>query len=220
MPVSLPFSITNAFGEWLMTISTLSSSASSSSQSEALKKPRGLRAMTLTSLRAEAQRGAAAVHRGVADADDQHALADLVDVAEGDRLEPVDADVDAVACRRRPGRSSSLPFGAPEPTNTASKPPAVEQLAQARRPGVFEPQVDAHVEDHADLFVEHRRAAGGTTGMLVRIRPPGVAVLLEDRDLVAERHQIVGDGERGGTGADAGDALAVLLRRDAAAAGP
>ena len=29
---------------------------------------------------------------------------------------------------------------------------------------------------------------------------------------IAERHQVVGDGERGGSGADAGDALAVLLR--------
>ncbi len=51
-------------------------------------------------------------------------------------------------------------------------------------------------------------------GMLVRMRPPGVAELLEDRDLVAERHQIVGDRERRRPRADAGDALAVpLLRR-------
>ena len=48
MPVSLPFSTTNAFGERLMTISTLSSSASSSSQAEALKNARGLRAITFT----------------------------------------------------------------------------------------------------------------------------------------------------------------------------
>ena len=48
MPVSLPSSITNERGARLMMISTLSSSASSSSHSEALKKPRGLRAMTFT----------------------------------------------------------------------------------------------------------------------------------------------------------------------------
>src|SRR5690606_22839396 len=47
-------------------------------------------------LRAEPQRAATAVHRRVADADDQHALADAVDVPEGDGLEPLDADVDAV----------------------------------------------------------------------------------------------------------------------------
>src|SRR5690606_40287210 len=36
------------------------------------------------------------------------------------------------------------------------------------------------------------------------------APLLEHRDLVTERHEIVGDRERGGAGSDAGDALAVL----------
>ena len=48
------------------------------------------------------------------------------------------------------------------------------------------------------------------------VRPHEAArarVLLEHHDLVAERHQIVGHRQRGGTGADAGDALAVLRRR-------
>jgi hypothetical protein len=49
--------------------------------------------------------------------------------------------------------------------------------------------------------------------MFERIRPPGSPELLEDRHLVAERHQVVRDRQRGGAGADAGDALAVLLRR-------
>src|SRR5205807_1821807 len=49
-------------------------------------------------LAAETARGAAAVHRGVAAAEDDHALADLVDVAEGDRGQPVDADVDIRRC--------------------------------------------------------------------------------------------------------------------------
>src|SRR5436189_167188 len=44
--------------------------------------------------RAEAFRGAAAVHRRVADADDEHALLDRRDVPERHRLEPLDADVD------------------------------------------------------------------------------------------------------------------------------
>ena len=71
--------------------------------------------------RAEPLRRAAAVHGGVADADDQHALADRVDVAEVNRLEPVDADEDLVGvvaaresrapcpwarrCRRTPRRT-------------------------------------------------------------------------------------------------------------------
>ena len=46
---------------------------------------------------AQSPRRAAAVHGGVADADDQDPLADLVDVLERDRLEPVDPDVDVGA---------------------------------------------------------------------------------------------------------------------------
>ncbi len=71
---------------------------------------------------AEAPRRAAAVHGGVADADDQDPLADRLDVTEGHRLEPVDADEDAGRSSWRPGMSSSLPRGAPMPTKTESKP--------------------------------------------------------------------------------------------------
>ena len=73
-------------------------------------------------LAAEAARGAAAIHRGVAAAEHDHAPADLVDVAEGDARQPVDADMDvgrgllrgrecrgrgraARRCRRRSRRS-------------------------------------------------------------------------------------------------------------------
>ena len=45
-------------------------------------------------LAAQPARGAAAIHRGVAAAQHDHALADLVDVAERDRGQPVDADMD------------------------------------------------------------------------------------------------------------------------------
>jgi hypothetical protein len=44
---------------------------------------------------AQAARRAAAVHGRVAAAQHDHAPADAADVAEGDRVEPVDADVDA-----------------------------------------------------------------------------------------------------------------------------
>src|SRR5476649_2791510 len=43
--------------------------------------------------RAETQRTAAAVHRGIADADDQDPLADPFDVAESDGLQPGYSDV-------------------------------------------------------------------------------------------------------------------------------
>ena len=41
----------------------------------------------------------------------------------------------------------------------------------------------------------------------------GFGVLVEDHDLIAERGEVAGDGERGGSAADEGNALAVLLRR-------
>ena len=120
---------------------------------------------------AEALGRAAAVHRRVADADDQHALADRVDVAEVDRLEPLDADEHLVAvvaaresrapcpwarrCRRTPRRtrrcraapSGSRPAccsGRPRPCRRCSR-----SLRRAPRSG--------------------RRNAG----MLMRISPPG-----------------------------------------------
>ncbi len=70
-------------------------------------------------------------------------------------------------------------------------------------------QVHAHVGDHRDLFVQHgvRQAEGRDVGPH---QPAGLAVLFEDRDLVAERHQVIGDGQRGATGADQGDAAAIL----------
>src|SRR6202158_5892731 len=45
-------------------------------------------------LAAEAARRAAAIHRGVAAAEDDDAAADLVDMAERDGEQPVDADMD------------------------------------------------------------------------------------------------------------------------------
>ena len=47
-------------------------------------------------LAAEPARGAAAIHRGVAAAEHDDALADLVDVAERDARQPVDADMDVL----------------------------------------------------------------------------------------------------------------------------
>src|SRR4029079_14256704 len=44
-------------------------------------------------LAAEAARGAAAIHRGVAPGEHDDALADLLDMAERDRRQPLDADM-------------------------------------------------------------------------------------------------------------------------------
>src|SRR5580704_14019123 len=48
---------------------------------------------------AKPERSAAAIHGGIADADDQNAFADLIDVFESYGTEPVDADVDMVGYR-------------------------------------------------------------------------------------------------------------------------
>ncbi len=79
---------------------------------------------------------------------------------------------------------------------------AVDALAEAR--------LDAHVDDVADLLVDDRfRQAEFRDLGADHAAAPLVAVI--EHDVVAERHQIARDGERGGAGADQGDALAVLL---------
>ena len=78
---------------------------------------------------AEAQRRAAAVHRRVAAADDEDALADLVDVAERDDSSQ-SMPIWMRSLSRRPGMSRSLPRGAPLPTKTASK-SSLEQRSEA-----------------------------------------------------------------------------------------
>src|SRR6185312_3047228 len=105
-------------------------------------------------LAAEPARGAAAIHRRVAAAEHDDAAADLVDMAEGDAGEPVDADMDVggrllapgeveVAAARRAGADEDrvVPLG-------GKRLQTVDPLAEAR--------LDAEVEDVADLLVDHR----------------------------------------------------------------
>ena len=160
---------------------------------------------------AEALRRAAAVHRGVAAAEDDHALADLVDVAERHAREPVDADVD-VRCRLPAARdvevAAARRAGADEDRVVAfgeQRLEAVDALPAA--------EIDAEVEDVADFLVDHRFRQAEARDLRAD-HAAGARVAVEDRDVVAERREIARDGERRGAGADAGDALAVLgLRR-------
>ena len=112
--------MTKRFGAWLTTISTPSSSASSSSQGEALKYPRGRRAMTLMSsppMRLDVRQQSIAV----------------LPTPMIRTLSPIDSICPKATDSSqsipmwmlaepswRPGRSSSLPRGAPMPTKTAS----------------------------------------------------------------------------------------------------
>ena len=94
----------------------------------------------------------------------------------------------------RPGMSSSLPFGAPLPTNTASNSPLSSSAFEAVDRRVVA-DVDAHVEDVADLLVEDLLGQAERRDVDAH-QAAGPRQLLEDRDLVAERHQVVGDRER------------------------
>ncbi len=120
MPTRRPSSTTNSFGEWLMTISTFSSSASSSSQSEALKNPRGLRAMTLTSFapsRSEVRQQSMAVLPTPMISTFSPMASVWPKATDSSQVMPMWM---LAPPSSRPGRFSSLPLGAPDPTNTAS----------------------------------------------------------------------------------------------------
>ena len=208
MPVSTPFSMMNRTGCRFSMISTPSSSASSSSHGEALKYFRVLRAMTFTSVAPSRFDGPAAVHRRVADADDQHALADRVDVAEVDRLEPVDADEDLVGVVPA-GNLQLLAFRRAAADEHCVEPALVEQRLQAVDRRVVA-DVHAHVDDVADLLVEDLLGQPERRDVDPH-QAAGSRQLLEDRGRVAERHQVVGDRQRRWTRADEGDLLPVLF---------
>src|SRR4051812_42865216 len=104
---------------------------------------------------AEPQRGAAAIHGGVADADDEHVLTDGIDVPECDRLQPIDADVNAVGVVAA-GQMQIFAFGSAAADEYRIEEFAVEQRFQAvhRR---IELEIHATIDDVANFFFEHRR---------------------------------------------------------------
>ena len=108
---------------------------------------------------AEPARGAAAIHRGVAAAEHDDAPADLLDMAERDRRQPFDADVDIGGGFLAAGDvelAAARGAGADEDRVVI----LVEQLLQAvdAMPAL---ELDAEVEDVIGLLVDHRCQAGG-----------------------------------------------------------
>src|SRR6266436_8346327 len=166
---------------------------------------------------AEPARGTAAVHGGVAAAEHDHALADLVDVAERNAGQPIDADVDVfggflaarnieVTAARGAGADKD---GVEIPGEQLSE--AVDALAGA--------ELDAEIENVAAFLVndglwqaEPRNLRADHAARL------GVAV--EHHAGVAERCEIARDRERGGAAADERDALAVVACGRTRQAGP
>ena len=154
----------------------------------------------------------AAVHRRVPRADDQHPLADGVDVLESDRLQPIDADVDLVG---RVPAARQIEFLAPRcarpdehgvPALFEHRGHALDRMARAK--------IHAHVEDHVDLLVQNARRQPELRDVVPH-QPPSTLELLVDGHRIAERHEVVGHRERGGPRADQEHPLPVLLLGDA-----
>ena len=160
---------------------------------------------------AKAAGGAAAVHRGVAAAEHDHALSDAVDVAERDVRQPVDADVDV-------GRAV-LPAGHVEvaPARRAGADEnRVEPLAEQRPQAVDALPVagldPADADDVADLLVDHLFGQAEARD-LAADHAAALSFAVEQHDVVAERREVARDGERGRAGADQRDTLAVARDR-------
>ena len=182
--------------------------ASSFSHGLAFISSKPERTITFTSSPPEAARRAAAVHGGVAAAEHDHALRHARDVAERDGGEPVDADVDVLRGLLAPG-NVEVP-AARRARAHEDRVVAVAQQFLQRLDALVGAEVDAQVEDVAHFLVDH--ALGEAEPRDLRAdHAAGALVGLEHRDLVAERREVARHGERGGAGADAGDALAVLL---------
>src|SRR5262249_40376434 len=98
---------------------------------------------------AEPQAGAAAVHGRVAAADHHHAPADSIDVLEGHRGEPVDANMDVGGALPATGNVEVLPLG-----RTGADEDGVELFRQQRREApdlVSEAGLDAEAQDALHL---------------------------------------------------------------------
>ncbi len=171
MPLSLPSSMTNDLGAWLTMISHLLLLGVLELPGRGLEVGAGAAGHDLDVLAAEAPRGAAAVHGGVADADDEHALLDRGDVAEGDAVEPVDADVDLVRVVAAGDLQVLAPGGAGADEDGVEL-AAVEQRPScsrwACRSGCRRPSRRIMSISSLSTFSGRRKA-----GMLERIRPPG-----------------------------------------------
>ncbi len=124
MPTSRPSSTRKRRGAWLTTICTPSSSASSSSQGEALKYWRGRRAITRMSSpprRREERQQSIAVLPTPMMSTRRPTLLTWPKAIDSSQSMPMWMWVSPTSSWR-PGSSSSLPRGAPLPTNTASYP--------------------------------------------------------------------------------------------------
>ena len=154
----------------------------------------------------EATRRAAAIHRGIAATKNDHALSDARHVPEGDVCKPVDADVDVRGGLFAAGKVEIAPAGGPG-ADEHGIPRLIEQTFEAVDAPPF-PQLDAKIEHVTDLFIYHllRQAE------LWNLRPhhsAGERLRVKDGHGIAEGREVTGNRQRGGTGTNTGDPLAV-----------
>src|SRR5690606_3331808 len=157
-------------------------------------------------LAAQAAGRAAAVHGGVAAAQHDHPAPDPLGVLEGHRGQPVDADVDVGPRLLAAGNVEVAPAG-----RAAADEDRVETFREQPLHGFHAlagTQLDAEVEDVADLLVDDGLGQAEMRD-LAADEAARLRILLDDRDVVAERQQVAGDRERRRAGADAGDPEAV-----------
>ena len=131
-----------------------SCSASSISQGDAFITRRGERTVTVTFMPPRRSAGAAAVHGRIAAADHHDALADRVHVLEGDRRQPVDADVDVGGRFLAAGNFQVLALG-----GAGADEHGVEAFLEQRIEAldlVTEARLDAEGENAFDFLVQHR----------------------------------------------------------------
>ena len=125
-------------------------------------------------------------------------------MAKGHRLQPVDTDED-VRLRLVVATGQVELFPARGAHAHEYRVVAFAQERAQTVHGRVVANVDAHVQDHRRLFGQAKR------GDVRAHEAAGLVELFEDGHRVPEGHEVVGDGERRWSGADAGHALAVLL---------
>ncbi len=161
-------------------------------------------------LAAEPARGAAAIHRGIAAAEHDDALADLVDVAERDAGQPVDADMDVLGRFLAAGN-----FEVAAARRAAADKDGVKIFREQRLEAVdalAADEFDAEIEDVIAFLVDDRFRQAEFRNLRAH-HAAGFRILVEHDAGVAHRREVARHRERSRAAADERDALAVLLFR-------
>ena len=163
----------------------------------------------LDAFAAQPARAPAAIHRGVAAAQHDDALADPRDVPERDAREPVEPDMDV---RRRFAAAGDVEIAAARRAAADEhRVPALGEQCLEAVDALAGAKLDAEVEHIADFLVDDRLGQAEARN-LAADHSAGARVAVEQHAFIAERRKIASDRQRRGAGADEGDALAIALR--------